>query len=457
MHIPLFLILFVGLSIIYLIVGLTAGKEHHNQEDYFLAGRKVGLWPLTMTLVATQIGGGMLLGTAQAAYEHGMLGILYTTGMALGFILLGIWFAPRMRAFNADTNAHVLEIAYGSRKLRQIASAISVMAMVGLLIGQIVATRSIFVSLGLTHWWLVPLSWAIVLLYTLFGGLSAVVATDIVQALVIMIIFSGILIHHWYTQADPWLHATKLFDFGELYAFGPQTIYLLLMPALFSLVEQDLAQRFFSAKSAKIASRAAWFSAGIIVLFALIPVFFGLLARQTLPGLPEGASPLLPLFETIGGPVISAIALCALAAAIVSTSDSLLCAASSNVAQDFCLIPKGVPEVHYSQLVTAAIGIIALLSSYRVPQNILQILVGSYALSVNTLLVPLVAAYCLHKPNLTSAWCALLSGGISMCIIFARGATQYNWIPIIISALTYALHSCMRPQKRIQTDSQSTK
>ncbi len=91
-----FLIILFSLVTIYFILGMYASKDTKNTTDYFLAGRKLGLFYVTFTLIATQLGGGMLLGTSQKAYSIGLFGILYTLSISLGFLLLGLGFASNI-------------------------------------------------------------------------------------------------------------------------------------------------------------------------------------------------------------------------------------------------------------------------------------------------------------------------------------------------------------------------
>ena len=94
-----FLTLFIGLAICSLLIGLYASKHIHTQADYYLANRKVKTLPLALTLVATQIGGGLILGTADQAYVSGIYGLAYAIGVVLSFVFLALGFAGKLRSF----------------------------------------------------------------------------------------------------------------------------------------------------------------------------------------------------------------------------------------------------------------------------------------------------------------------------------------------------------------------
>ncbi|MBU3982681.1 MAG: sodium:solute symporter family protein, partial [Proteobacteria bacterium] len=169
------------------------------------------------------------------------------------------------------------------------------------------------------------------------GGLKAVTIADTFQVGVIIIAFGAIFIYALLQEpssffsfssfvAQQKMFATSTFSFSQL-------IGIALMPALFSLIEQDLAQRFFAARTKKIATAAALAAGSFLLLFSLVPVFFGMKAKTL--GLAITGSPLMPTIGFIAGDIVLALAAIGVLAAITSTADSLLCAVSSNISQDF--------------------------------------------------------------------------------------------------------------------------
>src|ERR1700733_14208846 len=103
MNISLFVSLLFSLQLFYWIIGRRASKNLNNKEDYFLAGKSVRLFPLMMTFLATQVGGGVILGAADEAYQFGWPVILYPLGAALGLILLGCGVGRKLAEFKVST------------------------------------------------------------------------------------------------------------------------------------------------------------------------------------------------------------------------------------------------------------------------------------------------------------------------------------------------------------------
>lgn len=430
MNSALFFAVFAVLALFYTILGFLASKKIKTTSDYFLAGRNLGLFSVTLTLIATQVGGGMLVGTSQDAYLYGIYGILYTVGMAVGFVLLGSGLASKLQSLNVATTAELFETRYGSTTLKTVASLLSVITMTGILIGQVVASRTIIeiLQFGSGNELIFIGFWIFVILYTMVGGLKAVVITDVFQVLLIIAIFSGIFIYSvFFGPSFDWgsFMTIQKEQFGSPISMN-MVIATLIMPILFSLIEQDLAQRFFAARTKRIATFSALLTAGFMILFALVPIYFGMQAKLLGLIIPAGSSPLMATIELLTNEFVVVLALCAIIAAITSTADSLLCAISSNLAQDFDFSWLGKHNaLSRSKIITLIAGLIALGASFMVPQNVIDILIGSYAISVSCLFVPLVWSY------FSGPFDKLRANGREQAAIISVAAGFISWVAML--------------------------
>jgi|GEM_PF-226612 SSS family solute:Na+ symporter len=439
----LFLILFTLFGALYLILGLRASKNVTSATDYFVANRQLGVWQITCNLIATQLGGGMLLGTAASAYATGLYGILYTLGMALGFIILGCGAAARLQQFKVTTTAELFETRYHSPLLKKIASLLSIATLFGILVAQVVGFKSLLASIGLGAWYISIPFWLSVVMYTMIGGLRSITINDMVQLCIITSTFVGIF---FYILMQPdalsllnlatvqGQFATETFSFTSI--FG-----IICMPALFALIEQDLAQRFFASKSALVATASACYAATFILLFSIIPVYLGMQAKLSGLSIPDGASPLLVILESMVPPFFFALALCAIIAAIVSTADALMNGISANITLDFNLsryIP--VNTLKLSKIITLVVGLLSLGASYYVSQNVITLLINSYEISVSCLLVPLLFCYFKHTVSRPAAYASIVGGfaGFLLGRIFILPIPK-ELFALIISLISYVV------------------
>lgn len=406
-------------TILFLLLGLCtyagrqASKNLNDQEDYFLAGKGITFFPLMMTLVATQVGGGLVLGSTEEAYRFGWPVILYPLGASLGFIFLASGIGRRMSQFNVSTVAQLFEVVYKSATLKKMASLLSIVSLFMIFVAQVIASKKFMLSLGMENELFFIGFWALVVLYTVVGGLKAVVAIDIVQALFFIAVFFGcaaFVISYNPVSFTQVMDAQGNFDFDASKLTG-----WLLMPLLFMVIEQDMGQRCFAAKSGKVVSYAAAASAITTLAVCVIPVYLGVMGKLSGIEAAPGASILMTIVQAATNPMIAAFVGCAILAAIISTADSLINAISSNLAQDFefKFLQK---NVFSAQMITGVIAVGGLFGSYYF-SNVVDMLILSYELSVSCLFVPVFAALFRKEGNFNSAVLAIF-GGAAGFILF---------------------------------------
>ncbi len=409
-----------GLSILALIslyLGIKSKSSSNTEKDFFLGGRNLGFIPLVFTLVATQLGGGAVLGGAKEAVMAGPFALFYSLGQALGFIVLGLGVGAGLRKLNVSTTAEIFENRYNAPFLRKFTGLISIISLTGILIAMAVASRSFIKSVGIHNEYIFIGFWLILVIYTVVGGFQAVVKTDVFQAIILLTILVFTTLYTIYS--NPKIIDTLIVSFSWQEAFiysKSKFMGWFLLPFLFTFVEQDIAQRCFAGKTPKIVTYSSIFAAIILIFSAIIPVFFGMIAT-TLNSPLEGNPFMLSVMATTN-PIISALTGCAVLAAIISTADSVLMAISSNICQDFIKLnfQKGTKWAKY---VTAIIGLGAMAASY-LSSSIFSILIKSYEISVGCVIVPVMFAVLDKRKKFTSnlaAWGAVIFG-LSGFIIF---------------------------------------
>lgn len=410
MNLTMFVCMLFILQVFYWIVGRYSSKKISNQDDYFLAGKSVSFFPLMMTFIGAIVGGGLVLGSAEEAFKFGWPVIFYPVGGGLGLIILGMGIGRRLAEFPVSTIAQICEIVYRSSLLKKAASILSIVSLFMVLVAQILASSKFLVSLGINNTPLFLVFWAIIILYTVQGGLKAVISTDAVQAVIFMAVFflcfAYVLFHNPELAWMPTLETSNIPNLSHKLAGW------LLMPLLFMIIEQDVAQRCFAGSSTKVVSRAA-FMAGIGCLaVSIVPVFFGMIANSLKIAVPEGGSVLMSSIMATTNPTLSSLVGCAVLAAIISTATALINAISSNVASDFNLMcEKSQKSVRLVRKITSIISITAIAFAFYF-ENIVNVLIQSYELSVSCLFVPVITAVLRKKGNFLSALLAMSFGAL---------------------------------------------
>lgn len=405
MNLPLFIGLLVLLGGASLYLG-RGTKKTETSEDFFLMGRKLGLFGLIMTLLATQIGGGALLGAAEEAYTRGLSVIFYPLGMVLGLVVLGMGYGAKMRKLNLKTVPEIFEKIYGSITLRQIASLLSIASLFLILVGQGIAARKFFTALGFHGDLLFILFWSVLIAYTVRGGLSAAVKTDILQASFIIVTLGIALFAASQAAVQP-----QSLSAPHVLATSTPWLSWLLLPLLFMLIEQDMGQWCFAAKNPKTVSMASLIAAVVLMAVALIPIFFGVMAAKSGLEVKQGSSVLITSVEALTNPTVATFVICAVLMAIISTANSLLCSVSSNISCDF---PKLGRSVMTSRTITFLVGIVSLALAFAF-DNVVAVLMFSYELATCVLFAAVTMAVWTKNPHKNSAIWSMSVG--ALCFI----------------------------------------
>ncbi len=312
----------------------------------------------------------------------------------------------------------------------------------------------------------------ITIVYTVMGGLKAVIYTDTIQWILLIsgLILIGIPLSYFALGGWEVISNTLPEEFFSLKNVSWQTIVnwaVTIIPIWF--VGMTLYQRIYASRSEKQA-RKAWFIAGIFEwpLMAFMGVMLGLFSRVALQeGMFEylGYSSLSDIDPEMGLPLLlrtilpvglMGLMMSAYFSAIMSTADSCLMASSGNVLTDilqrFVRLPEGKKILRLSQLLTFSIGALALLLA-TVMQNVLELMLYSYAFMVSGLFVPILAAFYTRKPKRLAAFLAmLLGGGTTITLIVGEWSLPLgldaNIFGISMSAITYLIVSVILPGKK---------
>ena len=177
----------------FIVIGWLASRKVKtgSASDMILAGRNVSVWLAVMTMTATWVDGGYILGTAEGAFNSLASAIQGGVGFGLSLILGGLFFAKIMRRRGYTTLIDPFEERFGKKW----AAVLSLPALLGEifwsaeLLVAVGAAFGVILNIDLTS--SILISAAIVTFYTMLGGMWAVAYTDAFQLLLIPI---GLLI-----------------------------------------------------------------------------------------------------------------------------------------------------------------------------------------------------------------------------------------------------------------------
>ncbi len=340
-------VIVIAYLIFVIILGLYFGSKHKNAEDYFLAGRSL-TWPIIgFSLFASNMSSNSLVGLTGAGYNDGFSVFSYEWMAVLVLIIFAMFFLPFYLKSRIFTIPEFLEKRY-DYITRAYVSIIAIILNVLVDVAATLYAGGVLIQLIFPQFplWLIIGVLAVVAgLYTISGGLSSVVYTDAIQA--VILIFGSILITYFAWDASGgFAEVAKITSKEHFDIIKPVTDETLPWPGLFTGVlllgfyfwstNQYITQRALAAKSKSQGQWGAMFAGFLKMSILFIMIFPGAFARVLYPDMADQADQIYAtmLFDLLPTGLLGLV-LAGFIAALMSSIDSGLNSVSTLVTMDF--------------------------------------------------------------------------------------------------------------------------
>ena len=401
--------------VLYLVVsvgiGLYAATRVRGAADYAVAGKRFATPVVTATVFATWFGAEAVLGIPATFMKEGLRGLVADPFAAVAcLVLVGLVFARPLYRLNVLTLGDFFRARYG-RAAEVVLTLCIAFSYLGWIAAQLVALGLVFSVLtggAIDTRTGVLIGAAIVLAYTMAGGMWSVALTDFFQAAVIVV---GMVYVAW-VVADAAGGAGRVIDAaaaGERFRFFPEPearpilawINAAIIVALGSVPQQDVLQRVMSAKDEATAVRASLLGGIVYFAIAAIPIF--LVAAATLIDAPmverligEDYQRILPTLILERMPLaVQVFFFGALLSAILSTAGGALLAPAVAIAENV-LRPLAKPRddaalLRLMRLTVAGLAIAVTVMALTSKMSIYQLVNESGKVVLVSCFVPLAA------------------------------------------------------------------
>ncbi|MFW6079071.1 MAG: sodium:solute symporter family protein, partial [Gemmatimonadota bacterium] len=321
-------------------LGWYAMRRTRDASDYWIAGGRLG-WVLGgATMAATHTSAGTFIGA---------IGAIYAFGWSFGWVLLAIplayWFtaavlAPRFTRVREVTLPAFIERRYASPAARAVAAVAILVAIVVYIQAQIVAGGLVAnVVFGLSPRDGMVLLTVVLLLYTLVGGMLAVVYTDFLQSVVMVlatVVAVPLAIRHIGGPADLLASVAAIRPDAFSWSVLPGALLFTMGLSFFlgSVATPEKVVRLYAMKNMPTIRRGILFTIVLVVGINLLVMTLGLVAIALFPLLPTGDLAMPMIARAVLPPVTGTVLLAAIVSAMMSTVDSLLIVAGSALSED---------------------------------------------------------------------------------------------------------------------------
>jgi len=452
---------FLGYFLAVFAIGWYSLRATRSEEDYWIAGGNLGWFTGGATMAATHTSAGTFVGT---------IGVMYTAGWSFGWVLLSIplsyWFmvavlAPRFTKQKELTLPAFIETRYYGKGIRGLAGVIILIATVVYIQAQIVAGGLIANTVfGIPTTTGMVAFTAVLLVYTVVGGMIAVVYTDAFQ-LVVMGLGALFAVPLALRQVDGLGGLLTLVESAHPLVFTwetmPATLLLTIGLSFFlgGIATPEKLIRLYAMKDMRTIRRGIFFAIIMILALNLLVFMLALAAIVLFPELPT-ADLAMPMVATAVLPTtLGALMLAAITAAMMSTVDSLLIVAGSALSVDIyqnLVHPDVTPERRrwidrIGILVVGSVPVMLLLSGIGEGELVQFIVLLFTALMAAAFVMPVVGGIVWRRATKQGAAAAMV-GGVAATFtweIFGDPAVEPVLLGFLVSATLFIGVSLITP------------
>lgn len=270
-------VVFAAYALAVLVIGWLAARRVRSAEALYTGERRVPAWAIAVSVVATSVSGATFIGGPQESYTSNLTYLSASIASVLGAVLVAWLLLPKFYAARATTVYEPIGARHGVFAQKSCAAAFLLGRLLAsgsrLYIAAVPCSLIVFGDLAIDHLLVcVAAMGTLAMIYTSWGGIRAVIWTDALQALVMVVAVVASIwvlvgqigiapsdlpgaIAHADPTGDKLVLIDLSWDLGSPFTLWAVLLGLTLFNAAAFGTDQDLAQRLLTSRSAP---RAAW-------------------------------------------------------------------------------------------------------------------------------------------------------------------------------------------------------
>ena len=339
-----------------LFIGLWVSRGNKNLKEYMFGGGSIPWVAVGISLIATSVSATTFLGAPADVYGDNMTFLMFQIGALLSIVVVGFVFIPKFRSSGINSAYELFEVRFGSKTVRRLAAvfySLHLLLRTGILLyaPSLVLAQILHVDLKVA----IVVSAAVAIFYTWFGGIKAVIWTDVMQfcvffggGILVLVLISNAVggfdemaalaseagKTKWWDASMDISNARTLISAGFAYA---------VLEIAIRGCDQQFVQRYLSCKDVKAANRSSVLS---MILGCFVSILFYWVGaalyvyyqKAHVAPLPEsvGQNDVFPYFIVNGLPSgVTGLIVAAICAAAMSSLSSSINSLSNTSEHDF--------------------------------------------------------------------------------------------------------------------------
>ncbi|GAA1944618.1 sodium:solute symporter [Amycolatopsis minnesotensis] len=411
--------------------GLRLAK---TKSDYLVAGRRLGWFMYSGTMSAVVLGGASTVGGVKLGYTHGISGAWLVLTIGIGILLLHALFARRLVKLRVYTVGEMLDLRYGGST-----SAISGVVMwaytLMLTVTSTLAFATIFkVLFDVPSIAGIGIGGAIVVLYSVLGGMWSITLTDIAQFVIKTIGILFVLLPVSISAAGGFdgLRARLDATFFDFTGIGGETIFTYVLVYGFGLlIGQDIWQRVFTARTPAVATGGGVLSGVYCLVYGIAGALIGTAAKALYPSLASAQDAFATIVENLLPAGVRGLVLAAALSAMMSTASGALIACSTVSTSDLLAkLRRGRTasddaELRRNRWTTLALGLLSI-GIAMIVTDVVAALTVAYNILVGGLLVAILGALFWKRGTRAGALASMSTGSVVVIVSMITAGLDAN-------------------------------
>jgi solute:Na+ symporter, SSS family len=457
-----------GMIVVAYLIAITLFGIHFRRKQqsihtYFLGGKTIPAWALSLSIVATETSTLTVIGTPGIAFGGNLSFLQLVLGYLVGRVFISLVLIPAYFKGEMYTAYELMQRRFGPKIKHATASMFLITRALAEGVRVLAIATVVSVVLGTGDVWSILIISGLTLIYTFEGGLTAVIWTDVVQlfiyiggTLVAFFVILGLIPGGWQgvlanagQKLSVWNFSTNL---AVPYTFWAGIIGGAFLNTASHGVDQLIVQRLLAAKNERD-SKVALLSSGLVILFqftlflivgVMLYSFYQYNPHETVPAMRDRIFPnfvVQHLPHGVSGLMIAAI----LAAAMANLSSAINSLASTTVVDFYrTFVTGGVTtkdELRLSRWITVLWGLVlvflAILS--RGVQSVLEAGLTIASITYGSMVGVFLLGVLTRRANERGSIVGMAAGLLSMLAVWYFSSIAFTWYVLIGSVITFSV------------------